>query len=584
MDIDWEDRLPGQFPPEPATQGGDILGNSVRVPRHAPTRAALAAMAAVLLVGIQLFGVGHAAHAAPRRVAPRRVGELDCNGQSPIQRSVRATMICADPRGIERGERFEDNGTYIGHDEPSVRFISSRAGSGNDVTFGEQLPLDPSADPTVNGPLNDVTHFFELSVAPWFGMALCDPQSYPQAPCTPNSDRNAPTERSLGGGVGFTEMQFYPPGFAPIIDAGSCDNTHWCAALLTFSLEFDAQGNFNPNCIEPVNFAFIQTDGTPTGPPSPQLANVSSFTPNANTLLMNPGDDITVHMFDADLGGGQHALREQIVDHTTGQTGFMTASAANGFMHTSIVDCSGTPFNWEPDYSTAKPRNQVSWAALEGAIFTQFEIGHFEPCTDLADPSSFNIGFPDTFYQTCIGPYEETASPDPGNPEVTDAPCYFKGDTHGGIADPDTVTGCEPVVGPFAASSDLDYDGTSYWADWPTSLTPNQFPSPFLQAQPLSHGHRYPRFNFETTAPATEATCMPDGSGCAVPPPGAPGNFYPYWTLARVNGQCVWEFGQMQNGNTFGGAAQYGGPSARFFGTLESPIMENANRCGSSEG
>jgi hypothetical protein len=28
-------------------------------------------------------------------------------------------------------------------------------------------------------------HFFELSVAPWFSMALSDPQSYPQLPCTP---------------------------------------------------------------------------------------------------------------------------------------------------------------------------------------------------------------------------------------------------------------------------------------------------------------------------------------------------------------------------------------------------------------
>jgi len=28
-------------------------------------------------------------------------------------------------------------------------------------------------------------HFFELSVAPWFSMVLCDPQSYPQLPCTP---------------------------------------------------------------------------------------------------------------------------------------------------------------------------------------------------------------------------------------------------------------------------------------------------------------------------------------------------------------------------------------------------------------
>ena len=42
-----------------------------------------------------------------------------------------------------------------------------------------------------------------------------------------------------------------------------------------------------------------------------------------------------------------------------------------------------------------------------------------------------------------------------------------------------------------------------------------------------------------------------------LPPPG-PGNFYPYFTQARVGLACVWEFGNMRNGNTFGGVEQYG--------------------------
>ena len=44
---------------------------------------------------------------------------------------------------------------------------------------------------------------------------------------------------------------------------------------------------------------------------------------------------------------------------TTGQSGFMQASAANGFMNTSIIDCSGTPFNFEPEYNTAG-RNEIN--------------------------------------------------------------------------------------------------------------------------------------------------------------------------------------------------------------------------------
>jgi hypothetical protein len=531
---------------------------------------------ALIAAAVVAAGGGGVARAGAA-VAPRSVGELDCNGQSKIQRPVRVSMLCADVVGYD-GSKFTDNGSYIGHDEPSIRFLSSRTGSGNDVTFDERLPLEPSRLPTTGrGPGKDITHSFELSVAPWFGMALCDRQSYPENPCTPRSDHNAPTATFDGGGSAFTEMQFYPPGFPPVLDAGSCDSTHWCAAMLTFSLECTTDFAFcNPNCTEPVNFAFIQTNGVPTGPPGPQTANVSTFTPTGRTLLMNPGDHLRVHMFDAPTAGGGHALEERIDDLTTGRSGYMIASAANGFMHTNLHSCAGTPFNFQPAYSTAKPANIVPWAALEGNIFSQFEIGHFEPCSKIQNPVQLSfLSFTDRAWQTCVGPYEREAAPDPSkvNAEQTDAPCYFKGDTHGGRSSPDLVTGCEPVIGPLLSSSDLDYDGTSYWPDWPSSLRPRVHPSPFLQAQPTSRGAGYEAIQFQTDAPATEATCQTDGTGCVVPPIGAPGRFYPYWTRAQVGGACVWEFGQMQNGRTFGGAAQYGGPSARFSGTLESPIM-----------
>jgi len=488
---------------------------------------------------------------------------------------VKRTLICADPRSFTPGERFEENDVYVGHDEPATRFLSSRAGSGGDVTFRETLPVEPAAKPTVSTPGHDVTHFFELSVAPWFGMALCDPQSFPQTPCTPNSDRNAPGGRYPGGGSAFTELQFYPPGFAPIVDAGSCDNVHWCAALLTFEFEATAGGVLNNNCVEPVNFAFVQLDGTPTGPPNPQQMNLSTFTPNSKTLLMNSGDRISVHLFDANLGGGQHALREVVTDHSTGQTGFMTASAANNFTQTSIVDCSGTPFNYEPAYSTARPANVVPWAILQGAVFNQFEIGHFEPCKTISGPFQETVGsFTDTAWSHCHGPYEQPTDPNTAN---DDPPCYPKGDTHGGIAAPNLVTGCEPVIGPLPASSDLDFDGTSYWPDWPNKLRPGPFPTPFLQQQPTTvGGHSYEQIQFQTTIPASESNCdFSTGTGCVVPPPG-PGNFYPYYTLAEVGGTCVWEFGNMTNGRTFGKDAQYGSFIRE---SLRGPIMRNPTTC-----
>jgi hypothetical protein len=64
---------------------------------------------------------------AGTHVMPQARGELDCNGFSPIQRAVKPTLICADAR-LSKDERFEDHGHYIGHDEPSLRFVSSRPG------------------------------------------------------------------------------------------------------------------------------------------------------------------------------------------------------------------------------------------------------------------------------------------------------------------------------------------------------------------------------------------------------------------------------------------------------------------------
>jgi hypothetical protein len=516
-------------------------------------------------------------------VRPHGVGLLDCNGLSPIQQSARVSLACSDPRSIYEGKatHFYDNGRYIGHDEPIIRFLSKRPGSGNDITWIETLPRDPKQLPTVAKPGSDVTHWFELSIAPWFSMALCNPKSYPLNPCKPRSDTNAPKHPPTfdrgGGGSSFLEMQFYAPGFAPFVDNISCDNTHWCASLHINDLECEIGfESCNTNCIEPTNFAFIQTDGVPTGPPSPQLANQSSFTPNGRTLLMNPGDRLRIHIWDAKLPGGGHALETSIDDLTTGKSGFMIASARNGFKATSIKDCSGTPFNYQPEYSTAKKQNIIPWAALETNISTQFEIGHFEPCRSVQNPLPFTFGtFHDTFWQDCTSPYEATTQPDgKPNPELSDAPCYPKGFTHGGAAPPNMVAGCIQTI---AQNGDLDYDGTSYWPNWPNSVKPNKWPSPFLQLAPMTRGHTYPRIQFQTNAAASEASCQPTGVGCAVPPPAGPGKFYPWWTQARVNGECVWEFGMMRNGNTFGRTHQYGGPSAYFFGNLEGPIRNNPN-------
>jgi hypothetical protein len=386
-------------------------------------------------------------------------------------------------------------------------------------------------------------------------MALCDPNSFPLLPCKPDSDSNSPHGNYPGGGSAFLELQFYPPGYAPFADGISCDNSHWCAALTIDSLE--CQANFavcNNNCVEPVNFAFIQTNGVPTGPASPQKANLNTVTPNQRTLMMNPGDKLAIHIFDNKSAG---ALETQVRDLSTGKTGFMVASAKNGFMNTSIADCSGTPFNFRPEYSTASTINQGGWAA--GNIDVSYEIGHFTPCTKLKVFHPIDVhGHLDNSWNFCTGPYENAGPPDgsPGSGEPNDAPCFPAGDTHGSLnAAPNEVTGCTG----FTNSGDLDYDGTSYWRNWPSSTTPNLWPSPLTITPPVTGGSGYAQMQFLTDNPATNIKCDPQtGAGCVLPPSQAPGKFYPYWTLAKVNGSCVWEFGQMTNGKSFGGFKQYG--------------------------
>ncbi len=542
--------------------------------RRSISLSAVSLAAAVLAVGALAAPSAGLAAAHPRAAGygHRPAGNLDCNGRSPIQRPLKTGgYICAEVHAVNRAGRLRDNGYYIGHDEPTIQFYSRQPGSSTNVTWIQTLPRDPKALPTVRGPHKDVTHFFELMPTLWYSMALCDPNSFPLLPCKPDSDTNSPHGNYPGGGSAFLELQFYPPGFPPYQDGLSCNDKQWCGALTIDSLECTASGPCNNNCFEPVNFAFLQTNGVPTGPPSPQRANLDTVTPNQNTLMMNPGDKLQIHIFDNRKAG---ALETAVTDLTTGRSGFMMASARNGFMNTSIADCTGTRWNFRPLYSTASTINQGGWAAAN--INVAFEVGHFTPCTKLRVFAPVHVGgYADPSWQFCKGPYENAGPPDgsPGSGETGDGPCFKAGDTHGPLdAGADLVTGC--------TAGDLDFDGTSYWTNWPESLTPGMFPSPLTQSQPTTgHGSSYPQIQFLTDNPASNNRCSPTHLGpCVVPPPQAPGHFYPYWTLAKVNGVCTWEFGQMTNGNTFGKDKQYGKPTDAL-GLLEDagPIIRNPN-------
>src|SRR5215472_1533475 len=392
---------------------------------------ALAAAGQLALTGAaSATHITAAANHAAHTIQPARVNSLDCNGWSKkyVSASPHMRMLCTDPVGSYGGHltRALDNGHYVGHDEPSVKFISAQSGSGNTMSYGMRLPKDPKKAPTASG---SVTHYGELSVAPWFGLPMCDPRSYPENPCKPDSDSNTGLGTPSDAGSAFMELQFYAPGFTPFIDNVSCSKTQWCVALTIDSLSCNF--NFkvcNNNCFEPVNRSFLQTNGIPPGPPAPQDPSTGTFFGNAKTLKMNPGDVLKVSI--SDPAGG---FLTRVTDMTTHQTGFIQASAKNGFTNTNgvsksgkILDCSGTPFTWHAEYSSAKKQNQVPWAALEGGVLMQQELGHAESCSSVANKLGFSASLsggtsfkdPNVFWN-CVGGREGATSKGEG-------PCSFK--------------------------------------------------------------------------------------------------------------------------------------------------------------
>ena len=128
---------------------------------------------------------------------------------------------------------------------------------------------------------------------------------------------------------------------------------------------------------------------------------------------MNPGDVLALQITDPKAG-----FTTKLTDLTTGQSGFMVASAGNGFMDTNVKTCAGIPHTFHAEYSTASQQNQVPWAALEGGVIMQQEIGHSEACNSVSNKLGFSEpGISDpNMYQTCIGGSE-------GKKAVGQGPC-----------------------------------------------------------------------------------------------------------------------------------------------------------------
>src|SRR5258708_3171063 len=193
----------------------------------------------------------------------------------------------------------------------------------------------------------------------------------------------------------------------------------------------------NADCLnrageEYVNFALITKSGKSQGPADPLRQTGATFTPGADTLMYNPGDQLTVDLHDTSKG-----FQIVINDLTSGQSGLMTASVNNGFGHPlyqpSGATCNDQPYAFHPMYSTSNPDTRVLWAAHSYNVAYSDEIGHFEYCN--AAPQ--------------FGACTSAGVSDPSGVDGDDAPCLT---APGGPSNSSpTLTGC--------FGTDVDFDG-----------------------------------------------------------------------------------------------------------------------------
>jgi hypothetical protein len=470
---------------------------------------------------------------------------------------------------------------YVGHDEPSIEYKSSVRGSGNDMTYSLTLPRDPANFPSANG-AGGVTWNFQLRPTFWFGLTLCDTQSAPEftRKCTPDSDANNlvgtdPTRRDYIGkhpGNAYMELQFYGPGYVPQFTGFGCSATQYCAAMTIDSRTLDQNtGVFNNadcnNYIlggqEPINWAYVTKSGVSQAPANPLFTgtfsnpNFAAVNPDySKDLMMNPGDQITIHMFDTSVG-----FRAILTDVTTGQSGSMTASIGNGFAHIlfrpGAKTCKAEPYAFHPEYDTANPRGNT-WSAHTYNVAFSDEIGHFENCVTV-DPATFSCKKPGVQDQSGLDEDDDNSFCVPGS---------FSSLVH--------INGC--------FSSDGDWDGQSYQNVWPgtnanTSLDQLNHPSPILFTSPLTHNGtvNYETIAFETDLPRIEAADSQDnppfcdthaGTNCFNPPLGAA--FYPFFSTTLANSTCTWQEG----GNYIPGTVNnFGGSSTTEFGPLLATVF-----------
>jgi hypothetical protein len=460
------------------------------------------------------------------------------------------TINCQnDPRCLEvhdwQSAGFE---YYVGHDEPSALFYSNKPGSGNNSTYKLTLPTEPAAMPNASGS-SLTTWDFQLHPAFWFGMIICNPDSYPNQTkaCAADSDSNI-KPLAQAPGQAFLELQFYPPGYFPT----SCTAKRWCVAMVIWSLAQDPINGtqLNGTCtaqiggLEYPNLAYLTKSGKPTGPPNPIDSNAATFTVTNDWLLMNQGDQVTVSIHDSANG-----LQTIVEDATTHTIGSMTASAANGF---GTVDyqpngtaCNLNPYDFHPEYSTSQPPGMVAcpagvfpnnaaggnstepvctdqggtrvqWAAHSYNISFADEIGHWDWCSSVTEPNAGSSLAPGAGFGS--GHCNQAAQEGPGLTKHSDGDsagqCWTgeEGAAFAKYGGPVAGSDGNGVAVPGCTTQNDGFDGGSYqagrWAPAPNAPTAITFSSPLTGPE---NNTPYQKLAFEADIPRITALNVTEG-------------------------------------------------------------------------
>src|SRR5262249_45915286 len=242
---------------------------------------------------------------------------------------------------------------------------------------------------------------------------------------------------------------------------------------------------------EYVNFAMITKSGHSQAPADPLRQTNATFTTGSDTLTYNSGDQLTVDMHDTAAG-----FQIVITDMTSGQSGSMTASIANGFGHPlfqpSARTCADQAYAFHPMFATSSEKTRVLWAAHSYNVAFSDEIGHFEYCNKVNTGNN----------QTCA----QHGATDPGGNDGDEAPCFNLPVVTTTQTFPN-LSGCR--------GTDADFDGPGYFNNWPGTLSnattdaslhtsPVRFTSPLFTKAPGAALKNYDRVAFETDLPRIE--------------------------------------------------------------------------------